>query len=117
MIVTLRKLIPEDAEELLLLQHKLDEESTFMLLEPDERKSGLQQVREMIEDFVLAETSVLIGAEADGVLVGFMSLRGGSVRRNRHCAYVVVGISKQYRVWVLEPHCLMRWRNGLQNIA
>ena len=120
MIVTLRKLIPEDAEELLLLQHKLDEESTFMLLEPDERKSGLQQVREMIEDFVLAETSVLIGAEADGVLVGFMSLRGGSVRRNRHCAYVVVGISKQYQgmgigtalfdameEWAAE-HCLIR---------
>ncbi|KGE16968.1 GNAT family N-acetyltransferase [Paenibacillus wynnii] len=97
MIITLRKLVPEDSEELLQLQHQLDEESTFMLLEPDERQSGLRQVREMIENFMMAETSVLIGADVDGILVGFMSLRGGTVRRNQHSAYLVIGILKQYQ--------------------
>ncbi len=38
MMVTLKVLIPEDAEELLRLQHQLDQETKFMLLEPDERK-------------------------------------------------------------------------------
>ncbi|WP_410511381.1 GNAT family protein [Paenibacillus sp. BR2-3] len=97
MMVTLRKLVPADAEELLKLQHQLDEESTFMLLEPDERQSGLQQVREMIINFTETETSTLIGAEADGMLVGYISVRGGSVRRNRHSAYIVIGILKQYQ--------------------
>ncbi|WP_339286690.1 hypothetical protein [Paenibacillus sp. FSL E2-0201] len=49
MMVTLKALIPEDAEELLRLQHQLDQESKFMLLEPDERQSSLNQVKEMIE--------------------------------------------------------------------
>jgi len=97
MMVTLRKLIPEDASELLMLQHKLDEESAFMLLEPDERKTGLAQVREMIVSFAESGSSILIGAEAEGMLVGYLSLRGGGVRRNRHNAYVVIGILNDYQ--------------------
>ncbi|MEK4237423.1 MULTISPECIES: hypothetical protein [unclassified Paenibacillus] len=65
MMVTLKVLIPEDAEELLRLQHQLDQESKFMLLEPDERQSSLNQVKEMIESFALANTSILIGTEVD----------------------------------------------------
>jgi RimJ/RimL family protein N-acetyltransferase len=97
MIVTLRKLVPEDAAELLSLQHQLDQESNFMLLEPDERQTSLQQVKEMVESFANADSSILIGAEAEGKLAGYLSARGGSVRRNRHSAYVVVGILKQYQ--------------------
>lgn len=51
MMVTLKVLIPEDAEELLRLQHQLDQEPKFMLLEPDEWQSNLRQVKEMIESF------------------------------------------------------------------
>jgi len=97
MVVTIRKLVPADAAELLTLQHSLDKESSFMLLEPDERMSGLQQVREMIMNFAEGETSALIGAEVDAKLVGFMSIRGGNVRRNRHSAYVVIGVLKAYQ--------------------
>lgn len=97
MMVTFRKLVPEDAEVLLTLQHQLDVESSYMLLEPDERHSGLKQVREMIENFVNADSSVLIGAEVEGNLVGFLSLRGGTVRRNQHSAYIVVGILNEYQ--------------------
>ncbi len=97
MMVTLKVLIPEDAEELLRLQHQLDQETKFMLLEPDERQSSLHQVKEMIESFASADTSILIGAEADNSLIGFMSIRGGSVRRNRHSAYIVIGILRQYQ--------------------
>lgn len=97
MVITLRKLIPEDAEELLRLQHQLDQESKFMLMEPDERQSSLNQVKEMIESFASADTSILIGAEVDSHLIGFMSVRGGSVRRNRHSAYIVIGILRQYQ--------------------
>lgn len=97
MMVTLKVLIPEDAEELLRLQHQLDQESKFMLLEPDERQSSLNQVKEMIESFALANTSILIGAEVDNHLIGFMSVRGGNVRRNRHSAYIVIGVLRQHQ--------------------
>lgn len=90
-------LVSEDAGELLRLQHQLDQESKFMLLEPDERQVSLNQVKEMIISFVTADTSILIGAEVDGYLVGYLSVRGGSVRRNRHSAYIVIGILKDYQ--------------------
>lgn len=97
MVVTLRKLVPEDAAELLSLQHQLDQETSYMLLEPDERQTGLQQVKEMLESFAKADHSIFMGAESDGGLVGFLSVRSGSVKRNRHCAYIVVGILEQYQ--------------------
>lgn len=68
-----------------------------MLLEPGERQTGLLQVKEMIKSFALAENSILIGAEADGSLAGYLSVRGGSARRNQHSAYIVIGILAQYQ--------------------
>ncbi|WP_091065193.1 GNAT family N-acetyltransferase [Paenibacillus sp. NFR01] len=97
MMITLRRLIPADAAELLTLQHRLDDETSFMLLEPGERQSGLQQVQDMIQGFERADNSILIGAEADGKLAGYLSLRGGSVKRNRHSAYLVIGILQEFQ--------------------
>lgn len=97
MNIILRKLVPEDAAELLRLQHRLDEETSFMLLEPDERQTTVQQVQDMIGRFAEAGTSVLIGAFADGSLAGYISVMGESARRNRHSAYIVIGILKQYQ--------------------
>lgn len=97
MNITLKELVPGDAAELLSLQHLLDEESSFLLLEPDERQTGLQQVTEMIESFAKAETSILLGAVADGRLAGYLSVRGGSLRRNKHSAYIVIGILADYQ--------------------
>lgn len=97
MIVTLRELIPEDAAALLSLQHRLDQETSFMLLVPGERQTGIQQVEEMIAGFRNANTSILIGAEADGRLAGYLSARGGSVSRNKHSAYIVIGVLEQYQ--------------------
>ncbi|OBZ15061.1 GCN5 family acetyltransferase [Bacillus sp. FJAT-27264] len=96
-MVTLRVLHPGDAEELLNLQHRLDEESSFMLLEPDERRTTVDQLTEMLTSVGASDTSVLIGAEAEGNLVGYLSVRGGNVRRNRHSAYIVIGILRQYQ--------------------
>ncbi|AKG34727.1 GNAT family N-acetyltransferase [Paenibacillus durus] len=97
MEVTFRELVPGDAEELLRLQHSLDEETAFMLLEPGERQTDVQQVQDMIEGFVRSKTSNLIGAEVDGQLAGYVLARGGSVNRNRHSAYLVIGLLKRYQ--------------------
>lgn len=97
MTATLRKLVPEDAAEWLRLQHQLDQETKFMLLEPNERQTELQQVKEMIVNLTNEDRSTLMGAEVEGQLVGFLFVRGGSVKRKRHCAYIVVGILEQYQ--------------------
>ncbi len=97
MEVAFRELLPGDAGELLRLQHSLDTETAFMLLEPGERQTNVQQVQEMIEGFARSETSTLIGAEVDGQLAGYVSARGGSVNRNRHSAYLVMGLLKRYQ--------------------
>ncbi|MEK3671168.1 MULTISPECIES: GNAT family N-acetyltransferase [Paenibacillus] len=97
MDIILRELIPEDAAALLSLQHRLDQETSYMLLAPGERQTGIPQVEEMIASFGNAQTSILIGAEADGELAGYLSVRGGSVSRNKHSAYIVIGILKQYQ--------------------
>lgn len=95
MDVTLRELVPGDAEELLRLQHTLDKETAFMMLEPGERQSSVQQVADMIQSFAESAASILIGATADGQLGGYVAAKGGGANRNRHSAYIVIGVQKR----------------------
>lgn len=44
MNVTLRELIPKDAAALLCLQHRLDQETSYMMLAPGERRKVLRTV-------------------------------------------------------------------------
>ncbi|MDF9841203.1 MULTISPECIES: GNAT family N-acetyltransferase [unclassified Paenibacillus] len=97
MNVLFRKLVPEDAGRLLSLQHSLDEETAFMLLEPDERQTSVQQVRELIESKERSVNSILIAAEADGELAGYISVSGRDLKRIRHCAYIVIGIRQAFQ--------------------
>lgn len=97
MSVIFRELVPEDAGRLLSLQHSLDEETAFMLLEPDERQTSVQQVRERIESTAKSANSILIGAEADGELAGYISVSGGELKRIRHSAYIVIGIRTAFQ--------------------
>ncbi|AIQ47488.1 GCN5 family acetyltransferase [Paenibacillus sp. FSL R7-0273] len=92
-----RELVPDDAGSLLSLQHSLDEETAFMLLEPEERQTSVQQVRERIESTGNSANSILIGAEADGELAGYISVSGGELKRIRHSAYIVIGIRRQFQ--------------------
>ncbi|AIQ52969.1 GNAT family N-acetyltransferase [Paenibacillus sp. FSL R7-0331] len=97
MSIVYRELVPEDAGSLLSLQHSLDEETAFMLLEPDERQTNVQQVREMIEAAGKSANSVLICAEVAGELAGYISLQGKGLKRIRHSAYIVIGIRKAFQ--------------------
>ncbi|HXV32373.1 MAG TPA: GNAT family protein [Gaiellaceae bacterium] len=81
----IRPAVPADAETLLALKRALDEETSFMLFEPGERP----RTPEAVPD---AATSVLLLAEEDGVLLGYVGAYGGEARRNRHEAHVVLGV-------------------------
>ena len=92
----IRTIRPDDAEQFLNLCKKLDQETRFMLLEPDERTITVQEQRDHIERLLLQENSTTFVVEHNGQLVGYLSASGGQFRRNRHSAHIVIGILQYF---------------------
>lgn len=85
-----------DAEAFLALQRQLDEETSFMMLEPGERTVTVEETVQRIHDILTKENQTILLAEEEGKLVGFAGAMGGRWRRNRHCVHLVAGILKDY---------------------
>lgn len=90
--MTIRPAAPEDAAALLELKHALDGETSFMLLEPGERRETATDVERHLRAVAEEPGSVVLVAEEDGSLGGYVEAQGGEFRRNRHCAHVVIGV-------------------------
>lgn len=83
---------PSDAEQFLALKRRLDKETSFMLIEPAERSEDVATVEAELRRIAESDNSVIILAENEGVLSGYVELAGGSYRRNRLTAEVVIGV-------------------------
>jgi RimJ/RimL family protein N-acetyltransferase len=83
---------PEDAAALLSLKQGLDQETSFMLLEPGERDTSVEALARHLVNTTRSGNSVVIVAEIGGGLAGYVELTGGSFRRNRATAEVVMGV-------------------------
>jgi RimJ/RimL family protein N-acetyltransferase len=83
---------PGDAAALLRLKQRLDQETAFMLLEPDERDPCVQALAEQLGAVERSGNSVVIVAGSSGELAGYVELTGGSFRRNKITAHLVIGI-------------------------
>lgn len=83
---------PDDAAALMKLKQRLDEETSFMLLEPDERDTSIQALARHLEEVSHSENSVVIVADAGGDLAGYVELAGGKFRRNRFTTHVIIGV-------------------------
>jgi hypothetical protein len=70
--VIIRTITLDDAEALLRLQHQLDGETTFMLLEPGERTTTLEKARENIQRVLDQPNGTILVAEHAGELVGYL---------------------------------------------
>jgi RimJ/RimL family protein N-acetyltransferase len=77
---------------LLRLKQRLDQETSFMLLEPGERDTSVQALADELGAVAQSENSVVIVAESGGGLAGYVELTGGTFRRNRTTAYLVIGV-------------------------
>ena len=88
----MREAVPGDAAALLALKRSLDLETSFMLLEPDERTEDEHDVAADLATVAAADNSVVMLAEADGRLIGYAQARGGRVRRRAATAHVVIGV-------------------------
>ena len=83
---------PDDAVALMRLKQRLDEETSFMLLEPGERDTSIPALTRHLEEVSRSENSVLIVAAGHGHLAGYVELIGGKFRRNRSTTHVVIGV-------------------------
>jgi RimJ/RimL family protein N-acetyltransferase len=83
---------PYDAAALLDLKRQLDTETAFMMYEPGERDSSVQDLARDLAVVARSPNSVVLVAELGGQLAGYVELTGGSFRRSRATAYVVIGV-------------------------
>ena len=83
---------PDDASALMRLKQRLDEQTSFMLLEADERDTSIPALTRHLEEVSRSENSVVIVAGRRGDLAGYVELIGGKFRRNRSTTHVVIGV-------------------------
>jgi RimJ/RimL family protein N-acetyltransferase len=95
-MIKIREIVVSDADKLLELHRKLDNESKFMLYEPNERKTSIEQQKGIITTYMNSDNSNIFVVEEDSQLVGHLSVNGGNTNRIRHRAYIVIGIMKEY---------------------
>ncbi|TFJ92450.1 GNAT family N-acetyltransferase [Lentibacillus salicampi] len=94
--MNIRPIETSDAEVFLELNKRIDE-SGFMLHEPGERNLTAEQQRQAIERISSEERSVFFVAETDRQLAGFIAAFGGKMRRNRHSAYLALGVHDAFQ--------------------
>ena len=83
---------PDDAAALLRLKQRLDLQTSFMLLEPDERETSVRALADELGTVARSGNSVVIVAKSGDELVGYVELTGGAFRRNRATAHLVIGV-------------------------
>ncbi len=88
----IRDAAPTDAIALLELKSQLDRETTFMLLEADERTESPGQLARELRAVSKGSNSVVLLAFMEGRLVGYAQAMGGRYRRNQATAEVVIGV-------------------------
>lgn len=92
----IRPIEVSDAENFLELSKKIDE-SSFMLFEPGERQTTVEQQRKSIERILSEPNTIFFVAEIENKLVGFIAAIGSNLKRNRHSANIVLGVLEDYR--------------------
>ncbi|MCU9614955.1 GNAT family N-acetyltransferase [Caldibacillus lycopersici] len=92
----IRSISVTDAERFLALSKKIDE-SGYMLYEPGERQTTVEQQTKSIERILSEKNNKFLVAEVDNKLVGFMLALGGRLKRNQHSAYLVLGVLEEYQ--------------------
>jgi len=92
----IRSIRAEDAENFLHLCLQLDNETQFMLFEPGERTTTVEEERQRLQGLLTQANQNIFVAEQAGQLAGFLGAFGGSLQRNRDCAYIVIGILQAF---------------------
>jgi RimJ/RimL family protein N-acetyltransferase len=81
-----------DAEALHALQCRLDEQSSWMLLEPGERGSSDDGVHARLTAQTATGSFDLVAEDEAEVLIGWLAVEVLPYRRARHVGYLVLGV-------------------------
>jgi RimJ/RimL family protein N-acetyltransferase len=95
--VVIREIRRDDAEKLLKLSQQVDNETKFLMLEPNERESTPAETETRIQAILDKENTALLVAEnSDAELVGFLFADGGDFLRIKHRLYMGIAILQAY---------------------
>jgi len=79
-MISIRNIWAADSEKFLNMLKKLDKETDFMMYEPDERKTTPEEMTQRINESI-SNSSLLIVAEDNSEIVGFLSADRGFANR------------------------------------
>lgn len=93
-----RKLQLQEAEDFWNLMNELDNETKFMLYEPEERAKNrnIPLFIKAIEGSITGDDFLMV-AECGGEMAGYIWAQKGGLNRILHTAHVVVGVLENYR--------------------
>ena len=94
--MNVRKAKLSDADNLLIMLLALDTETKYMLLDVGERDNDVKRIGGMIEESINGSNLLLI-AEEENNIVGFLSVQKGLFKKIKHTGYIVIGIRKIYQ--------------------
>ena len=97
--MNIRNITASDTEVFFHMMCRLDEETDYMMYEPGERQRrtrDLGRLQATIEAAVSGGDLLLV-AEDNQEIVGYIWAERGKLNRILHTAYIVMGIRKEYR--------------------
>lgn len=92
----IRPIRASDSQSFLDLLHALDSETSFMMLEPGERNTTATEQEGRIRNLLSQPNQMILVAEGEGELAGYVLAEGGEFRRNRRTAYIVAGVRQSH---------------------
>ena len=92
LLVIIRQIKESDAENFLNLCKRIDAETPYMMFEPGERPTTIEDQRNEIRDILSRDNQTIFIAEKDDQLIGYLGAYGGRYKRNMQTVYVVTGI-------------------------
>lgn len=96
-MLTLRPMVPEDAQRMLDIMQQIDTETPFLLREPGEFNYTLEQEQNIISKRLESPDIIWLVAEVDGMVVGCCETGlVGTRQRIRHRGHLGISILKAY---------------------
>lgn len=98
MSVDIRQAEPEDAAQIIALIELLAAEPGISIaLGPGEFRFNLEQEQEYIAETAGQDNSLMLAADAEGQVVGVLTLNGGRRKSQRHSAELGISVAQNWR--------------------
>ncbi len=90
--LAVRHVTEADAALWLALARRIDDETRFMIYEPGERKTTVEEQAARFRAMQAAGNQTMLLAEVNGEPVGYLGAMGGGLNRVRHKVLIFIGI-------------------------